>query len=100
MPSIYKKLKGSDRKFIRKEKSRIRREFLGFNKQEEMISELYKKMLGQSEIKVVKKPARNASSIAGAGGDKPEPKISKKEDHKEPKAKTKKVKATKKQDKK
>ena len=50
MPSIYKKLKSSDRKFIRKEKSRIRREFLGFKKQEELISELYKKMLGESKV--------------------------------------------------
>ena len=50
MPSIYKKLKKSDRKFIRTEKSRIRREFLGFKKQEELISELYKKLLGEPKI--------------------------------------------------
>ena len=54
MPSIYKKLKKSDRKFIRREKSRIRREFLSFKKQEEMISELYKKMLGKPEVVQVK----------------------------------------------
>ena len=57
MPSIYKKLKNSDRKFIRTEKARIRREFLDSKKQDEMISELYKKMLGEvkPEVKEEKK---------------------------------------------
>ena len=52
MPSIYTQLKSSDRKFIRTEKARIRRQFLDFKKQEEMINELYKRLLGKAEIKV------------------------------------------------
>ncbi|OGZ65126.1 MAG: hypothetical protein A3C50_04060 [Candidatus Staskawiczbacteria bacterium RIFCSPHIGHO2_02_FULL_43_16] len=45
MPSIYPNLKFSDRKFIRTEKARIRRQFLDMAKQREMISELYKKLV-------------------------------------------------------
>lgn len=40
-----KKLPKSLRKFIRKEKARIRREILDLKKQEELIKELYKKFL-------------------------------------------------------
>ncbi len=45
MPSIYPNLKASDRKYIRIQKARIRREFLDFKKQEEMISELYERFV-------------------------------------------------------
>ena len=50
MPSIYTQLKSSDRKFIRREKARIRKQFLDFKKQEELITELYKKILNQKEV--------------------------------------------------
>jgi hypothetical protein len=43
-----KTLTKSDRKFIRLEKSRIRKRFFEVAKQEEMISQLYKKMLGEA----------------------------------------------------
>ncbi len=42
---MKKKLPRSIRKFIRKEKARIRREVLDLKKQEELINELYKKFL-------------------------------------------------------
>ncbi len=45
MPSIYTTLKKSDRKFIRTEKARIRRQFSDAVKQEEMITEMYKKLV-------------------------------------------------------
>ena len=51
MPSIYKQLKNSDRKFIRTEKARIRRQFLDFKKQEEMISELYSRLIKNNYVK-------------------------------------------------
>jgi len=41
----------SIRKFIRREKARIRREVLDLKKQEELISELYQKILKQYENK-------------------------------------------------
>ena len=39
----------SARKFIRSEKARIRAQFLDVRKQEDLITELYKKMLGQEK---------------------------------------------------
>ena len=45
MPSIYPQLKKSDRTFIRREKARIRAQFLDVKKQEELISALYQKAL-------------------------------------------------------
>jgi hypothetical protein len=45
MPSIYPQLKDSDRKFIRREKARIRAQFSDVKKQEELISALYQKAL-------------------------------------------------------
>jgi len=42
----------SIRKFIRKEKSRIRREVLDLKKQKELISEIYKKFLNQKNLKI------------------------------------------------
>ncbi len=45
-------IKKSDKTFIRKEKARIRSQFLDKKKQEELINNLYKKILGQPEVKV------------------------------------------------
>lgn len=45
------KLPQSVRKFIRKEKSRMRREILDFKKQKESINELYKKFHQETENK-------------------------------------------------
>lgn len=41
----------STRKFIRREKSRIRRDILDTKKQKELINELYQKLLMQNENK-------------------------------------------------
>ncbi len=46
-----KKMPKSLRKHIRREKARIRRENFGFKKQEELISELYQKILKKDENK-------------------------------------------------
>jgi len=46
-----KKMPRSIRKFIRREKARIRREVLDIKKQEELINQLYKKLLKEDEIK-------------------------------------------------
>ena len=56
---MSKKLPKSLRKFIRREKTRIRREVLDIKKQKELIAELYKKF-----IKAVKenKPSFSTSS--------------------------------------
>ncbi len=56
MPSIYTNLKKSDKKHIRTEKARIRRQFLDFAKQEELITELYKKMVPAAILEAVKAP--------------------------------------------
>lgn len=47
--SMKKKLPKSIRKFIRKEKARIRREVLDLKEQEKLISELYQKILKQHD---------------------------------------------------
>ena len=44
------KMPKSLRKYIRKEKARIRREFFDFKKQKELIDELYKKFLKQPVV--------------------------------------------------
>lgn len=46
-----KKLPKSVRKYIRKEKARMRREVLDLKKQENLISEIYQKFLKQYENK-------------------------------------------------
>jgi len=46
-------IKKSDKKFIRREKARIRGLFLDVKKQEEMISELYRKFLPQPKVEGV-----------------------------------------------
>lgn len=48
---MKRKLSKSLRKFIRKEKARIRREVLDTNEQKRLIDELYKKFLKQDEDK-------------------------------------------------
>ena len=47
-------IRKSDKKFIRREKARIRVQFLDVKKQEEMVTELYKKFLQQPEAESVK----------------------------------------------
>ncbi len=62
-------IRKSDKKFIRKEKARIRRQFLDLVKQEEMIDELYKRFVKAPKVvevkkeskKVVEKPAKKAT---------------------------------------
>ena len=44
-------IRKSDKKFIRLEKARIRRQFLDIKKQEELIDNLYKKFIKQPEGK-------------------------------------------------
>jgi len=48
---VWKKLAKSIRKYIRKEKARIRREILDSKKQEEEIKKLYEKTFQKSKIK-------------------------------------------------
>lgn len=66
---MFKRLPNSTRKFIRSEKARIRRDILDPKKQEEMIKEIYNKLLnkqpGQENIKkqeVKKKEKPNQKS--------------------------------------
>lgn len=54
---MKKKMPRSIRKFIRREKARIRREVLDIKKQEELIDQLYKKLLKEDEIKINKPTA-------------------------------------------
>ena len=51
---MKRKLPKSLRKHIRREKARIRREVLDIKKQEELITELYKKLIKEDENKVSK----------------------------------------------
>jgi len=48
---MKRKMPKSLRKFIRQEKARIRREVLDLEKQEELVGELYQKILKQYENK-------------------------------------------------
>lgn len=52
---MKKKLPKSLRKYIRREKARIRREVFDIEEQERLINELYKKLLPQTSAKVEKK---------------------------------------------
>lgn len=52
---VKKKLPKSLRKYIRREKARIRREVFDTEEQERLIDELYKKLLPQASAKVEKK---------------------------------------------
>lgn len=83
-------LKKSEKKFIRLEKARIRRQFFDIKKQEEMIDQLYKKF--------IKLPRKRAESHAESrGNEKKEVQEPKKiEAKKEEKAKPKKEKIAKK----
>ena len=75
MPSIYPNLKKSDRKYIRTKKAQIRREILDVAKQEEMITELYKKMVGNivvaPKIVIAKEPKKVEKKIAKSKTQKP-----------------------------
>jgi hypothetical protein len=54
---MFKKLSNSIRKFVRSEKARIRRDILDPKKQEEMIKDVYNKLLNkQSDQENIKKP--------------------------------------------
>ncbi|MDP1538512.1 MAG: hypothetical protein Q8M00_00575 [bacterium] len=55
---MKKKLPKSIRKYIRKEKARIRREVLDFKKQEELINQLYKRFLNKYNQKEKLKKAK------------------------------------------
>jgi len=66
---MFKKLPNSTRKFIRLEKARIRRDVLDFKKQDEIIKEIYNKLLSKQpgqeniknqEIKKKEKPNQNS----------------------------------------
>lgn len=48
---MKRKLSKSIRKYIRREKARIRREVLGLNEQEKLINELYQKILKIHPVK-------------------------------------------------
>ena len=60
-------IRKSDKKFIRTEKSRIRRQFSDSKKQEEMINELYKKFVKTESPKEVKaeKPEKEVKTEKG-----------------------------------
>jgi len=49
-------IRKSDKKFIRTEKARIRRQFFDVNKQEEMINELYKRFVRKDTMVIEPKP--------------------------------------------
>ena len=68
----------SDRKHIRTEKARIRRQFLDAKKQAELITELYKKMVPSLREKF---EIRNSKSLSDrqAGETSPKPEIKKTE---------------------
>jgi len=52
------KLSKSIRKYIRREKARIRREVLDLKEEKKLIDELYKKFLPQSSKKIKNKKAK------------------------------------------
>lgn len=51
-------IKYSDKKFIRLEKSRIRRQFLDVKKQEELINNLYKRFVKQEALPAKVEPVK------------------------------------------
>ena len=53
---MFKKLPNSTRKFIRSEKARIRRQFLDYKAQEELITNMYDKILNRPIVKKVEMP--------------------------------------------
>lgn len=67
---MKKRLPQSIRKFIRREKARIRREVLNIKKQEELISQLYQRFLKQSLNKLKKKEQKYESSRNFQSGNK------------------------------
>jgi hypothetical protein len=57
-----KKMPQSLRKYVRREKARIRREVLDIKKQEELIAELYKKLVKVDETKVSSSPSSSVET--------------------------------------
>ena len=55
-------IRKSDKKFIRHEKARIRRQFFDTKKQKELIDELYKRFSGKPQANVIKEPTSAKSS--------------------------------------
>ncbi len=66
---MFKKMPYSTRKFIRSEKARIRRQFFGTKKQQELIKELYDKILGKA-LEPTKAEVREASNTTKAAKEK------------------------------
>ncbi len=56
-------IKKSDKKFIRSEKARIRRGVLGIKKQEELISELYKRFIGKNSSEKAAVPEKQIEAV-------------------------------------
>lgn len=72
-------IRKSDKKFIRTEKSRIRRQFSDSKKQEELINELYKKFVKQQKVaEVVKEPKAEVKPEAKKVVEKPAKKVASK----------------------
>ena len=63
-----KKLPKSIRKYIRKEKARIRREILDFKEQKRLIEELYKQFVPSQQTKEERKRRKSALSAGQAPG--------------------------------
>lgn len=84
---MFKKFPNSTRKFIRLEKARIRRDILDPKKQDEMIKEIYNKLLNKQpgqenikkpEVKKKEKPlGRSSQPLAYERGQTGEAKIEK-----------------------
>ena len=64
---MEKTLPKSVRKYIRKEKARIRREVLSLDEQQELINKLYQKFLGKQEIVNKKTPNSKIQKSLRAG---------------------------------
>lgn len=62
---MNKNLTDSQRKFIRLEKSKIRKKFWDVKKQEEAITELYKRVSGDptAKVEVAKKPVKKVVKV-------------------------------------
>jgi len=82
---MFKKMPYSTRKFIRSEKARIRRQFFDSKKQQELIAELYNKILGKTPEVV--KEAGAAEVINKAKEKKETKKVKKTTKKSEPKKK-------------
>ena len=79
---MKKKMPKSIRKFIRKEKSRLRREVLDGTKRKELVSELYSRFLAKTEIRKVLVPKTENGKIKKEKKSKEEAKRDRKTDDK------------------